>query len=406
MDTLGDIITYVRRIIKSPSNAQITDALIIDYINRFWIMDVDARIQLFDLKTKYQFQTVPGFDQYNVPLYAIQTEPGNQNINYYPVYQGFLQPAYVNGVQVILQTEKTLFFNTYPNIVQNLTVVGTGNGSSGPYTLQLPIEPANYTPVNPPLSYLLRGHVDNTGVIYNADNGGTFQDPIQSNQPNVAIPTSSIFPAVYLTSIASDGSSIMVCDSGQFLTNNLNLGMLVAPNSNSGNLGFPTGYENLANGYNTSQNVINYFSGVISNVYFPQAVPDGAQINAQVYFFQTGLPRTILINNNVLTLRSPPDRQYLVEIDAYLTPAAFLSSAQSIQFAYMSEYIARGAARKILSDTGDVEQFQFYEPLFREQEILVWKRSQRQFTSTRSQTIYSQGLNQNQAGINLGGNTL
>lgn len=406
MDTLGDIITYVRRIIKSPSNAQITDALIIDYINRFWIMDVDARIQLFDLKTKYQFQTVPGFDQYNVPLYAIQTEPGNQNINYYPVYQGFLQPAYVNGVQVILQTEKTLFFNTYPNIVQNLTVVGTGNGSSGPYTLQLPIGPANYTPVNPPLSYLLRGHVDNTGVIYNADNGGTFQDPIQSNQPNVAIPTSSIFPAVYLTSIASDGSSIMVCDSGQFLTNNLNLGMLVAPNSNSGNLGFPTGYENLANGYNTSQNVINYFSGVISNVYFPQAVPDGAQINAQVYFFQTGLPRTILINNNVLTLRSPPDRQYLVEIDAYLTPAAFLSSAQSIQFAYMSEYIARGAARKILSDTGDVEQFQFYEPLFREQEILVWKRSQRQFTSTRSQTIYSQGLNQNQAGINLGGNTL
>ena len=28
----------------------------------------------------------------------------------------------------------------------------------------------------------------------------------------------------------------------------------------------------------------------------------------------------------------------------------------------MCEYIARGAARKILSDTGDIEQFQFYEP--------------------------------------------
>jgi hypothetical protein len=32
------------------------------------------------------------------------------------------------------------------------------------------------------------------------------------------------------------------------------------------------------------------------------------------------------------------------------------------------------------------------EQLFKEQEILVWKRSQRQFTSTRSQTIYSQGI--------------
>lgn len=62
----------------------------------------------------------------------------------------------------------------------------------------------------------------------------------------------------------------------------------------------------------------------------------------------------------------------------------------------MSEYIARGAARKILSDTGDVEQFQFYEPLFREQEMLVWKRAQRQNTSTRVQTIYSSNpFNQN-----------
>ena len=37
-------------------------------------MDVDARLQLFDLKTTYQFQTSPGVDQYNMPLYNIQTE--------------------------------------------------------------------------------------------------------------------------------------------------------------------------------------------------------------------------------------------------------------------------------------------------------------------------------------------
>ncbi len=33
----------------------------------------------------------------------------------------------------------------------------------------------------------------------------------------------------------------------------------------------------------------------------------------------------------------------------------------------------------------------FYEPLFREQEILVWKRSQRQNTVNRVPTIYSHG---------------
>jgi hypothetical protein len=55
----------------------------------------------------------------------------------------------------------------------------------------------------------------------------------------------------------------------------------------------------------------------------------------------------------------------------------------------MSEYLGRGTARKILSDTGDWDQFNAYEPLFREQEMLVWKRSQRQNTSTRTQTLYS-----------------
>jgi len=82
-----------------------------------------------------------------------------------------------------------------------------------------------------------------------------------------------------------------------------------------------------------------------------------------------------------------------------LSPAAFLNTTQAIPFGYMAEYIARGAARKILSDTGDMEQFQFYEPLFIEQERLVWKRSQRQFTSTRTESIYSQGFGQG-AGFN------
>jgi hypothetical protein len=76
-------------------------------------------------------------------------------------------------------------------------------------------------------------------------------------------------------------------------------------------------------------------------------------------------------------------------MQAYLTPAAFLVSGNAIPFGYMAEYIARGAARKILADTGDIEQFQFYEPLFREQEILVWKRSQRQITANRTGTVFS-----------------
>src|SRR5947207_2910970 len=165
MNLLQDVITYIRRIIKSPSNADITDDLLIDYINRFWIMDVDARVQLFDLKKTYQFQTSPGVDRYNMPLYSVQIEPGSQNIGMYPVYQGFVSPAYINGVQVPLMTQRTQFFNMWPNITQNSVTSTVGDGTAGPYTLTMPISPGNQTPLNNPVNGILRGHIDTTGII-------------------------------------------------------------------------------------------------------------------------------------------------------------------------------------------------------------------------------------------------
>jgi hypothetical protein len=388
MNLLSDVITYVRRLIKSPSNATVTDNLIIDYINRFWIMDVDARMQLFDLKTVYQFQTVPGVDQYNMPLYDVQVEgtnPGQSSINFYPVYQGFLPTARVNGINCPFYTQRSQFFDMWPNYVQPVNAVAQGNGGAS-YTIQLPFAPNSVGPVNVIPSGILRGHVDITGIM--ATNANI--DPPIGTTINLAIPTTSIFPAVYFTSVDSTGASVVVQDSGQFLTGNVNYGLLMRP-GNAPNGGLP-----LNGGYNVTTNTINYNTG-IANVTFtdssgnPLDIPAGQEINAQCYFYNPGLPRAILFYNNIITLRNPPDIQYLVEMDAYLSPAAFLNSGSAIQFAYMAEYIARGAARKMLSDTGDTEQFNFYEPLFREQEMLVWKRSQRQWTATRTPTIYSQG---------------
>ena len=369
MNLLSDILTYIRRIIKSPSNAQITDNLLIDYVNRFWLMDVDARVQLFDLKTKYQFQTTPGIDKYNMPLYSVQTQPGNQNINLFPVYQGFSQACYVNGIQMPFYTQRDPFWNLWPNYLQPLTTAGTGDGTTGPYTLTLPFFPA------------LPGHIDITGIIAT----GSTQDPPFVTNFLTTIPTTSVYSGVYFTAVDSNGKNIIVADSGQFLSGNTSgdlYGLLMAPGNP------PFGNTGLVGGYSTTLNTINYNTGV-ATVTFPTAIPTGNSIQAQCYFFQQGIPRAVLFYNNCLTVRPPPNTQYLIELDSYLTPAAFLSTSQAVPFGYMSEYIARGAARKILADTGDVEQFSFYEPLFKEQETLVWKRSQRQFTATRTGTIFS-----------------
>lgn len=406
MNLLSDVISYVRRILKSPSNNVITDNLIIDYINRFVLMDVDARIQLFDLKVKYQFQTQPGVDQYNMPLYNIQLEGSNptSRINYYPVYQGFLSPCYINGIQVPLQTEKNNFYNIWPDIVQLLPFVAIGTGIPNDiYNFQFPIVAYFNTPPNPPTNGLLRGHVDMTGVIDYATATGNLQDPPIVQDLSLVIPTTSVDCRVWITTQAADGSNVVVTDSGQFQVGNVNNGLLMQPGlAPLGNLALPGGYGTAAN----PSNVINYLSGKVINLQFPVTIPHGNNINAKCFFFQSGLPRGILFYNNSIILRSPPDQSYLVELTAYLTPCAYLSGSAAIQFAYMAEYIARGAARKILADTGDQEQFLFYEPLFKEQETLVWKRSQRQFTASRTETLYSQGNNQGQGFNGSGGTTL
>src|ERR1700733_15097867 len=171
MNFLSDVITYMRRIIKSPSNTTITDDLLIDYINRFWIMDVDARMQLFDLKTKYQFQTTPTVDKYNMPLYSLQLEGDTiqSNVGMYPVYQGFTGPCYINGIQVPFFTQRSEFFNTWPNVVQYSQNITIGDGSNKVFTLNLPIL-NNSLPANPPVNGILRGHVDMAGVIATGNN--------------------------------------------------------------------------------------------------------------------------------------------------------------------------------------------------------------------------------------------
>ena len=252
MNLLQDVLTYIRRLIKTPSNQVISDSLLIDYVNRFWILDVDARIQLFDLKCKYQFQTQPGVDQYNMPLYSLQTELGSQTISYYPVYQGFLDPVYVNGIQVPFQIDKTTFFNIWPNIVQQMFTIGTGNGSQTNFNFSFPVSPNNTTPPGPPFQYFLRGHVDINGIIAanSAASATNVQDPLFGTTLNLNVPYTSIYPAVYITSVDANGNSLVMQDSGQFLesggANLFNYGLLM----NQGTA--PFNYTAPTNGYETS----------------------------------------------------------------------------------------------------------------------------------------------------------
>lgn len=373
MNLLSDVITYVRRLIKSPSDQIISDNLIIDYINRFWLMDMSSRMQLFDLKTTYRFQTTPGIDSYNMPLYSAQIEGqgvGSSTITPFPIYQGFTNDCTINGITAPFYTQRQEYWNLWPNNIQPLQDVVTGDGTTLTFQFQLPFFPA------------IPGHVDMMGIV----STGNTEDPIFTNSL-VAIPSTSVKPGVYITYTSINGSNVVITDSGQFLdsaSDGTLYGLLMQPGNP------PYGNLALNGGYSMTTNTVDYNTGLVNVTFFDPPAAN-VPIQVQCYFYQQGIPRSILYYNNTITVRPPPNTQYIIELGAYLTPAAFLQSSNAVPFAYMSEYIARGAARKILSDTGDIEQFQFYEPLFREQEMLVWKRSQRQITATRTPTIFSQG---------------
>lgn len=320
MNLVSDIINYVRRIVKTPSDLALPDSLIIDYINRFYTYDAPARLQLFELKTKYNLITTKYIDQYNLPYNS------DNNLQ----YQGLINPVFVDGVQVPLTISRQGFFNTWPNLDFNQRpVVGDGGTTYTFITSNMP---------------LLRGHLD-----------------VQGN----------LDPAVYITAFDVNNNQQVITDSGTFTVLDQNVGNLI------GDVGI---------GVNT----INYVTGAV-NVTFAAGIPVGHHIHIKYISLIRGVPRGVLFFNNIITLRPVPAGAYLVEFDAYLTPAAFLNTAEALKFGYMSEWLARGAARKILSDVGDTEQFSFYEPFFREQEMLVLRRTDRQNSIDRVPTIYSQG---------------
>src|SRR5258706_15198107 len=106
---LSDIIIYVRRILKQPNKQDISDDTIADYVNRFYIYDVPARIQLFDLKTQYSLDLTPNVDQYNAPITYL---PGGAVV---PTFNSFLTPAFIDGYQIVMQQSHDQWYKLFPN---------------------------------------------------------------------------------------------------------------------------------------------------------------------------------------------------------------------------------------------------------------------------------------------------
>ena len=121
--TLDNIRTKVRRITRSPSAAQITDANIDSYVNNFVLYDFPEQLRLIALKTTFTFFTSPYIDSYSTN----DVDPTNPLYNFRNKYISVHPPMYIAGYGLFYSQSPEQFYNSFPrlNIIQKIGI-GTG----------------------------------------------------------------------------------------------------------------------------------------------------------------------------------------------------------------------------------------------------------------------------------------
>lgn len=333
--TLNDIRQKVRRITARPSAAQISDAQIDQYINTFYLFDFPEHLRLESLRYNYEFLTTA-----NIAVYDFPTDS----------YLSGLPPVFIGGYQSYMTQSRQNFFRINPQLNFLQQSAATGNGTTGPYTINL-----QQTPI-------VRGFKPN---------------------PPGAYSTTSIQPKflqwnVLISGVGSNGASISLVDTGiQGVTFN-QFGDLVDPNDPSDTP--------------VVRGSVNYITGQIqiNALGFPASIPAGNAINAQYVPYVASRPQQLMFFQDQLILYPIPDQAYTVSIEVYKYPTALAATNDVPQLKEWWQLLAYGAADKIFADNADFENLQKFRPLLQEQMNLVQRRTIVQYTPERVSTIYTE----------------
>ena len=134
---------------------------------------------------------------------------------------------------------------------------------------------------------------------------------------------------------------------------------------------------------------INYLTGLYAFIFqFPPAL--GATINSQTVPYVPNRPQAVLFYQDEFIVRPIPDQPYPVTIEAYIRPTRLLTANSMPELSEWWQYIAYGAAKKILEDRMDMDTVQMIMPEFKKQESLILRRALVQYSNERVATIYTE----------------
>lgn len=337
----------IRRLTASPSESALTTNDIDQYINTFYNQDFAYAIKLDQMRSVYTFFTEPYRDRY--PL----------DVNY---NQGLREPIYVDGIQGYFFKSRDEFYRMWPRWPTKFNPIN-GNGVTTSF---------NFTIPGPFLSKeVVLGGTDANGNPISVNDDGNGNLLLQIPNPVVTVPP---YTDVYTVSNAPTPALIGKPIPGMHNQNTLNPGL-----NNQSTQTTP---------FTNAIGTVNYVTGAFS-INFPVAPASGTQITLRVSQYQTGRPYSLLFWNNELTIRPIPKLVHKVEVETYLTPVQFMQSTDNPIVNQWWQYIAIGAAIKVLEDRQDMDGIKNLSVLFDRQEALVLERQGVEEINQRNTTIFS-----------------
>ena len=353
--SLAAIQQKVRRLTRSPSEAQLTTDDLNNYINTCVLYDFPEHLRMFNLHARFKFWTNPGQDVYytNQIGYGLASNRTQQTLyDFQNKYLTINPPLYVAGYQSFYTQSREQFFQIYPNIT-NISQIGySGDGLTTSFS----------------------------GVVTNAQ--GAILVPGQSQQ------TCFVKGTVLFDSIDINANGLALVDVPVLdatTGNPTNYGNLyvpgtqpVAPNQPLASPPYTPGVGGiLANNY------INYITGQFV-ITFPFAPAIGAQINSQTVQVQVSLPQAVCYYDNTFIVRPVPDQPYEVNFEVYVRPSQLLQTNSSPELNEWWQFIAYLCALKVFQDRMDMESCEMIMPELKKQERLCLRRTIVQITNERA----------------------
>lgn len=346
----------IRRLTASGSEAALTSAAIAEAVNTFYNTDFAYAIKIDQQRSVYKFLTIPNVDRYPVDVNNLQ---------------GFRAPVYFQGISGNFFKNRDQLYNLYPRYpTQYQPIGGDGVTTTFSFTLfgnnQNPFPQPNFGILS---TQLVIGGIDVAGnPIRIIDDGGGLA--VSSGLAR----NTTVGQLVFVRQ-NTVGNNVYIDTNGNQQPAVPGLSPIGGQQNANSNPPTPSSYQIYPPSPLTPQycGTVNYVTSQI-DITFPVAPAAGTMINVWASQYQVGRPYNLLFWNNEFTIRPVPDNVYLVEVEAYQTPAQFMQTTDHPILNQWAQYIAYGTACELLRERQDMEGVENLMEGFKRQEALVLER--------------------------------